>query len=270
MKCDQQDERIRGLHLVSNGAGSGPGRSFDLEMTHEAGVRRTRRTRTGRIVRLAGPVLILVAGLVAGVWLMLSGLHERSLVQPVPGGQTAIGHIVDYKVHSYEGRSYAAIVQYEAADGQAVTITAPWTAHKPVIGSAATVSYPLLDPWHGHDLSVPGWTWQWPFLTGILFNLLVAALFAHAAVNTVRFARAMRTEGGAAAAAIANRAMMQVLHAGRVFQIVALPGLAAIVFYTVYENTGRVSAGLIAVAILAAFVAALFWLRPATRRRPRE
>ena len=226
--------------------------------------------RTVRKVRLIGPALVVTAATVAGIWLTVTGWQQRTLVQPVPGGLTAIGHVVDYKTHTYKGSSFAAVVQFEAEDGQSVLITAPSTVHRPVIGSAATVSYRLLDPWHGHDLSVPGWTWQWPFFTGVVIDLLVAALLGHAAVTLVRFRRARLTAGGNEAAAVAHRAATQVLRAGLAVQLVMLPVCAVILFYTVYENTGHVSTALVAVAILAASLGGLVWLRSSTRRRIRD
>ena len=222
---------------------------------------------TVRSVRFIGPMLVVAAALTAGVWLTAGGWHQRALVRPVPGGLTAVGHVVDYHTHRFRGESFAAVVQYQAADGQTVQITAPPTAHRPVIGAAATVSYRLLDPWHGHDLSVRAWTWQWPFFTGLLIDLLLAALIGHAVVTVVRVRRVKQAVGGAEAAAVAEQAATQVARAGTAFQVVLLPVCAVILFYTVYENTGRLSSALIAVAVLVVSLTGLLWLRSATRRR---
>ena len=232
----------------------------------ESGIRRTHRRPAWRSPRLALPLLVVAAGLAAGVWITASGWHQRALVQPVHGGLTAVGHVVDYKTYRFKGSTYAAIVQYRAADGQSVQITGPYTANRPAIGSAVTVSYLLLDPWHGHDLSVRGWTWQWPFFSGVLLNVLVAAFLAHLVVTLVRFERAERTSGEAEAAALAERARTQVLHANSVFQVVMLAVLAALLIYTAYDSSGRFSTGLIATTVFAGSSTALVLVRGVARR----
>ena len=144
---------------------------------------------TARRARLVLSLIVVLAACAAGIVLTVDGWQQRALVRPVAGGLSAEGHIVGYTVHRYKGSSYSAAVEYRAADGQVVRFTAPSSQHKPSIGSSVDVSYSALDPWHAHDLSMRGWTWQWPFFTGVAVDILLIALLTCTAVVTRRVRR---------------------------------------------------------------------------------
>ena len=111
--------------------------------------------RIGVKARLALYLVVFSAFVVGGVLLAGRGWQDRALVRPVPNGLTAVGHVVGYKTSVYKGASYAAVVQYEAADGQVVRFTAPSTIHRPHIGATVKVSYLLLRPFQAHKAFLP-------------------------------------------------------------------------------------------------------------------
>ena len=223
--------------------------------------------RIGVKGRLALYLIVFSALLAGGVFLAVQGWQDRALVRPVPNGLTAVGHVVDYQTSVYKGASYAAVVQYETADGQAVRFTAPSTVHRPHIGAPVKVSYLLLRPFQAHDLSVPGWTWQWEFSAGLAVVAMMLTIGGLAVYLTAQVRRAEMEPTNPRPALTISHAAVAVHRSASILPLVLVPFVAAFVFYDAYSRTQRVGASL---AWAAAFAVLAPLLMPTVRRALRR
>lgn len=226
-----------------------------------------RPMRIGVKGRLALYVIVFSAFLAVGAFLAVQGWQDRALVRPIPNGLTAVGHVVDYKTSVYKGASYAAVVQFEAADGQVVRFTAPSTIHRPQVGAAVEVSYLLLRPFQAHDLSVPGWTWQWEFFAGLGVVAIMLSMGSLAVYLTVRLRRSEMDPADPRPALAIRHVAVGVERTASVLPLVLVPFVAVLVFYGAFSRTQRIGES---VACAGAFLVFALLLMPPVRRTLRR
>lgn len=130
-------------------------------------------------VRVLG--LFVIVGM--GIWLVIGGWHGRSLTRPISGGVTTTGHVVKVVINQGKSTTYAAVVEFHTSKGVAERFQGQFGSNRPVIGSAATVSYSASDPTDAHDLTDNPDSWKWPFFTGVF--VLVIGISVLAFVGTV-------------------------------------------------------------------------------------
>lgn len=132
--------------------------------------------RSSKGFRWAIAIFVPTAWLGLAVALVIIGLHQRSLNQPIAGWVQTTGRIVDVAVHEDRATSYAPIIEFTDQTGHTVRSQAPYSTDEPAIGTAATVSYDSRNPHHAHDLSETGTNWEYAFIAGVGFaGLMVVA-----------------------------------------------------------------------------------------------
>jgi len=128
------------------------------------------------------PTWIVVAVLIAitsafALPLLIEGLAWRSRTQPIDGGVTTTGRVVEVFVDegARGGATYRAEVEYVDAAGGRHTITNKAGDQEPALNSAVQISYDPDDPTRAHDLTTGKGVWKWPFWTGVLLLVMAAS-----------------------------------------------------------------------------------------------
>jgi len=106
---------------------------------------------------------ILVALLPFGLFIVVAGIHEHSLTQPIAGGITTRGEVVAVSTNT---KSAIPTVEFTTANGTRESFTAPETLDRPKVGTQVTVSYLPSNPNDAHDLS-DGSSWLVAIILGL-------------------------------------------------------------------------------------------------------
>jgi hypothetical protein len=103
---------------------------------------------------------------------LLTVAHDRSLLEPIPGGIQASGTVVGSQQSCNRGCAYTAVIRYTDRRGGVHTFTVPYQSDEPIIGSAVTVSYDPAAPADAHDISRSPSTYDLQLGTFIILTAL--------------------------------------------------------------------------------------------------
>jgi hypothetical protein len=122
---------------------------------------------------IRGVFFLSVCGFLAmAIVLIAGGLRHRALEQPISGGVTVSGTVIEEHVtEGAKGYAYGPVVAFTDTTGGRVVFTPPGRSRPAGIGSRVVVSYDPRDPAEAHDLSDKA-PWQWQLGTGVFILAL--------------------------------------------------------------------------------------------------
>lgn len=126
--------------------------------------------------RLVFAVIFPLGAVVGGTFGLVHGLHERSLLQPVPGWTVTAGTVANIDENCYRSCTYGAIVDFTDSKGMSHEFEAPPRSSYPSVGSPVRINYNPQDPKQAHDLSVDGSNWTVEIAT-MIFLISIGSLF---------------------------------------------------------------------------------------------
>ena len=126
--------------------------------------------------RLVFAVIFPLGTVVGGTFGLVHGLHERSLLQPVPGWTVTTGTVANIDENCYRSCTYGAIVDFNDSKGMPHEFEAPPSSSYPSVGSPVRIDYNPQDPKQAHDLSVNGSNWTVEIVT-MIFLISIGFLF---------------------------------------------------------------------------------------------
>lgn len=134
-------------------------------------------SQAARVIATVMAVLVLSLSYAGSITLIVSALHTRSLVRPVPGGIQTTGRVVEVQtVWAKDGDVYRPIVAFTDSSNHRIVFSAPTSDDEPNVGDSAQVSYDPDDPTTAHDLSDSSGSYSAPMFAGVAILIVAVAL----------------------------------------------------------------------------------------------